>query len=210
MELALAFNGNSEWRYDGSAAPVHHPNARCERLCAVGGMRRGKTEMKDLELLYIPKMVEEQDPGDLFGGTMPVNDTDRMLADLLADDILKKRLSSAGHPAWGPWNKLAVHVRTGLPVDLFSATGENWFNRLVVTTGPAIVNILIASRAKNLGWEWEVNQAGFVPRGTTWESAPRDRRTMRSEREVFEFVGFPLLKPFERNKLENWRETKAA
>ena len=102
--------------------------------------------------------------------------------------------------AWGPWNKHAVHVATGLPVDLFAATEENYFNRLVVTTGSVELNVRIAKAARkmNPAWEWEVYEAGFVPLGGTWENSARKRRTMRSERDVFEFVGLKWLPPEER------------
>lgn len=177
--------------------PVHGcANARCRRMCAVGGYRRRKVEMKDLELLYIPRVMEIPDSGDLFSTPRPVDVTDQVIEGLVFQGVLAKRLKCNGSvSAWGPWNKHAVHVASGLPIDLFVATAENYFNRLVVTTGPMELNIRIASEARRLGWEWEVNSPGFVPLGSTWEDATKERRTMRCELDVFQFVGMPLLRP---------------
>lgn len=175
------------------------PHALCDRLCAVGGYRRGKAEMKDLELLYIPRVSAVTDEGDMFGAVREVNLTEALWDDLLARGVFAKRMKETGAvSAWGPENKHAVHVASGLPIDLFAATAENWANRLVVTTGPRESNVRIAAKAREKGWEWEVYDAGFVPLGGTWAKCPRDRRTMRTEREVFAFVDMECPRPEER------------
>lgn len=198
LDLWQRVDPAQDWQYDGASKPVHCPHARCDRFCATGGYRRGKSEMKDLEILYIPRVGEEADPGDLFGALRSVNLTDRFLEELERQGVITRRLSSAGHETWGALNKLARHVATGLPIDFFAASHENWFNRLVVTTGPKDLNILISGKAREIGWEWEVYQAGFFPRGKTWETAVGERRTMRSEREVFAFAQLPYMRPEER------------
>lgn len=200
IELLRMFDPRPAWSWDGneSSKPVQRPHALCELVCAVGGYRRGKPEMKDLELLYIPRRLTAVDPGDMFGAESEVDVTEQFLAGLRAGGVLAPRLNSEGHEAWGPRNKLAVHVTSGLPIDLFAATAENYFNRLVVTTGPKESNVRIAKAALAKGWEWEVYQPGFVPAGGKWDTCPRERRTMRSEREVFEFVGLDYLPPEER------------
>ncbi len=83
---------------------------------------------------------------------------------------------------WGEKNKLAVHVASGVPVDLFAATEANWFNYLVCRTGPGESNIAIASAAKAMGWQWHPYGTGFSrPVGLGTEG-----RAVASEREVFE------------------------
>lgn len=172
------------------------PHALCDRLCAVGGYRRQKAKMKDIELLYIPRLRDEEDASDLFGATSQVNVTDRLWNELVDAGVLGKREKVDGSiSAWGPENKHAVHLDSGLAIDLFAATAESWYNRLVMTTGPLASNIAIATAARTKGWEWEVAKPGFVPLGGTWETSPKSRRTMRSEREVFEFVGLHYLPP---------------
>ena len=190
IELLHCFDPAPAW---------HRPNALVEIACAVGGYRRGKRAMKDLEILYVPRVSEVVDPSDMFGATTETNLAEVMLEDLRLSGVLAKRLKSDGSvSSWGPCNKHALHVPSGLPVDLFAATADNYHNRMVVTTGPLESNIRIAEATRKMGWEWEVNSPGFVPLGGTWESCPRERRTMRCEREVFEFVGLPFLRPEER------------
>lgn len=177
---------------------LQRPVARCNRVAAVGGYRRQKREMKDLELLYVPRFVEEEDFSDLFGKKVPANLTEKLWDELLLRGVLAKRPNTNGHvSAWGPHNKHAVHVATGLAIDLFSTCEEHWHNRIVVTTGSRESNIRIAAaaRAMHPGWEWEVAAGGFVPLGQTWEAAPRNRRAVHHEREVFGFVGLPFLPP---------------
>jgi DNA polymerase/3'-5' exonuclease PolX len=189
------------WRLLDPRLALGCPDALCERVTAVGGYRRGKREMKDLELLIIPRFRDRTDPGDLFGQSKPANVTLATFDDLVAGGVLGKRAKCDGSlSAWGDSNRHALHKASGLPIDLFFATAESWFNRLVVTTGPRESNVRIAAAARkmNPAWEWEVGEAGFVPLGGTWATCPKMRRTMRSEREVFEFVGFEYLPPEDR------------
>lgn len=192
-----------EWTTDanGRVRANTSPSALADRICPVGGYRRLKAEMKDLELLIIPRRGLRADPEDLFGAGRPTNLTTHFLDELVERGILAKRLKCDGSlSAWGDWNRHASHVASGLPIDIFFATAENWWNRLVVTTGPRELNIKIAALARHMspGWEWEVAEAGFAPLGGSWTECPSTRRTMRSEREVFEFVGLEWLPPEER------------
>jgi len=85
-----------------------------------------------------------------------------------------------------------VHVPTGVPVDLFSATPAIWFNYLVCRTGPAESNLAIAQAAQALGWRWNPYGSGFCNLTTG------DCHSVASEREVFEFVGLPYREPSDR------------
>lgn len=212
LELGKYFDPQPAWVHDRDMAlpPGQRPHAKCERFCAVGGFRRGKAEMKDLEILYIPRMNGAVDPDSLFGEQMLLNVTEQMLEGLLVSGVLVKRHKCDGTiSAWGPENKHAVHVASGLPIDLFAATEENYFNRLVVTTGPMEMNIRIAQLAHQkvteephqVGWEWEVFEAGFVPRGLTWADCPPAKRmVMKSEKAVFDFVGMTYREPQDRHQ----------
>jgi DNA polymerase/3'-5' exonuclease PolX len=186
-------------RFDPRLAWSIDPQAFVDRLCPVGGYRRGKARMKDLELLYIPRLCAEGDPGDLFGAMRPVNVTERLIAQFVNEGLLTKRAKVDGSvSAWGAEIKHALHVPSGVALDLFAATEVNWANRLVVTTGPVELNKRIAAAAREKGWEWEVSEAGFVPLGKTWATAERERRTMHTEAEVFAFVGMECPQPEDR------------
>lgn len=176
--------------------------ARAECVCAVGGYRRGKRSMKDLELLYIPRTAKVPDPMDMLGNEIETDVTERLWNELVELRVLAPRKKVNGTiSAWGPWNKHAVHLATGLPLDLFAATAENYANRLVVTTGPRELNVAIASAAHKLkpALEWEVAEAGFVPFGKKWENTPEKQRVyVRSEADVFRVVNLAFLPPNQR------------
>jgi len=166
-----------------------------DRLIVAGSLRRRKELVGDVEIVFVPK-VEVLPSADLFGGGEPVvrNLADEVIDGLVRDGVLRKRLSRDGRPAWGAKNKLALHANSLIPVDLFTATEESWFNYLVCRTGPAELNTLIASKAQELGWMWNPYGSGF----SRASGLGREVRVMGSEREVFEFVGLPYKEPWER------------
>jgi DNA polymerase (family 10) len=155
-----------------------------DRLIVAGSLRRRKEVVGDVEILYVPR--REARPHDLFSAGY-FDLAEERIAQLLGDGALNKRLSKIGTPAWGAWNKLAVH-RSGIPVDLFAATEANWWNYLVCRTGPAVSNARIAAAAIARGWKWNPYGAGFT-RGTY---------VVTSEEDVFRFVGLPFVEPWAR------------
>lgn len=161
----------------------------CERLIAAGSLRRRKATIGDVELLYIGLEDLQSDPNDMFA-SLTVNLADQAIATLEKAGVLERRKNVNGSEMYGPKNKLMRHRSTGIPVDLFTATKENWWNYLVCRTGPADSNVKICTAAQKIGWKWDPYSAGFW-RGS--EIAP-----MGSEEEVFKFVDLPYLKPEER------------
>jgi DNA polymerase/3'-5' exonuclease PolX len=171
---------------------------RCERLVVAGSLRRRrKAAVKDIEILFIPKFGERVGPADLFGGKIRANLAEDAIAALLAAGLIAKRSKSDGTFTWGEANKLAIHLESGIPVDLFAATEAIWFNLLVCRTGPKELNIQICAAAQSIGWKWNPYGEGFSrPIGLSADR--REVRPMRSERDVFEFVGLEYLEPWER------------
>lgn len=161
----------------------------CERIIVAGSLRRGRQDVGDVELLFIPRFEERQI--DLVT-RVPVDLAAEAIEGMRGSGVLAKREGESGHTGWGPKNKLAVHVRSGIPVDLFTATEENWFNYLVCRTGPKESNQRIAEKAKSEGWTWNPYKAGFT------DNANGRVMPMRSEREVFEFLGLPFDEPRDR------------
>lgn len=163
----------------------------CERLCIAGSLRRGRELVGDVELLYIPRLVERSAKVDMFTTeTIEYNLADELLDSLRARGVLLKRLSKTGHPSWGEKNKLAVHAASGIPVDFFATTEDCWFNYLVCRTGPAKSNMAICNAAIAKGWKWTPYGAGFYRIGHV--------EPMTSERAVFDFVGLPYKEAQER------------
>jgi len=164
-----------------------------ERLIVAGSLRRRKAEVGDVEILFVPKFITAA-KHDLFAPPKPVNCADFLLELLLADGVLAKRPNKGGGFAWGEKNKLAIHVASGIPVDLFTASEANWFNYLVCRTGPGESNIRIASAAQARGWKWNPYGEGF----SRASGLGTELHRVASEREVFEFVGMEFKEPWER------------
>ena len=165
----------------------------CERIVVAGSLRRGRPDVGDVEIGFIPRIERRPDPADMFAEE-DCNLAEMLIGDALGMQFLAKRLSVDGKESWGPKNKLARHVETGMPVDLFAATEENWWNYLVCRTGPAESNMRIATRAQQMGWNWHPYGSGFS-RGGDGEGEGYECKAMGSEREVFDFVGLPYADP---------------
>jgi DNA polymerase/3'-5' exonuclease PolX len=161
------------------------------RMVVAGSLRRRKAEVGDVEILFVPAMGS-MTPLDSL---LPVdgNMAEVVISNLMKSGILSPRLNVNGGTAMGTKNKLMRHVATGVPVDLFTASENNWWNYLVCRTGGAKNNMLIATRAHEHGYKWHPYHSGFE-RLSDGMMSP-----MRSEREVFEFIGLEYLEPWERS-----------
>jgi DNA polymerase/3'-5' exonuclease PolX len=162
----------------------------CTLLSIAGSIRRKKEMVGDIEIIYVPKIIEEIPPGQLIAEK--VNKTEEKILELIKLDILEYRIKRDGTKSFGTRVKLLKHKTSQIPVDLFSCTLPEWTNNLVSRTGGKTTNITIASNAKRLGWNWLPFNTGFVN--------PKSREVFypKSEREVFEFVRIPYLEPHER------------
>lgn len=159
------------------------------RLEMAGSLRRGKAEVGDVELVYIPE--SELVSAGLFGDKVAVDKTAARLDALLAAGIIGKRRNVNGSEIWGPKNKLAFHCASGVPVDLFATTDAAWFNYLVCRTGGRVSNTAIAGAAIRKGWRWHPYGEGF-----TNERGELVRVTC--EADAFALVGLPALPPEKR------------
>lgn len=161
----------------------------CERIIIAGSVRRQKPSCGDVEILYIPKIEDAPDTMDMFR-RIDLNLADQTILAMERAGILARRKNSKGSEMFGAKNKLMVHVETGIPVDLFTATEENWFNYLTCRTGPSESNIRICETAIKQGKKWHPYDVGFEKDG--------EMIRMNSEQEVFEFVGLPYKQPEDR------------
>ncbi len=121
----------------------------CERITYAGSLRRGKAMVGDLELLLIPKIALESNPDSLLPELHEVNLTDRLIDSLVSSGLLGKRINSRGSATWGPQNKLAIHLPSKIPVDIFSEPDPRcWFRSLVIRTGGKETNLSLTMGAK--------------------------------------------------------------
>lgn len=163
-----------------------------EKFICAGSLRRRKMEVGDIEFVMIPELQPRPDPGDLFGRTIPTNLAEEKIAELLTKGHLSKRLKSDGTETWGEQNKLAVHVRIGVPVDFFFANKDNFYSLLVCRTGPKESNIAICTAANRRGLNWD-------PYAGIRDSLTRDLVFVpRSEKALFDYLNLPYKEPWDR------------
>lgn len=147
----------------------------CQRIEVAGSIRRRKPFPNDIELLCIPKYVDG------------VDQLDEEIKKLMAEGLLGHRRNVRGSIAYGPKNKLLVHLPSGIGVDVFSTDEECWWVSLVVRTGGEVTNKRIATAALRKGWHLQAYGHGF--------STPQGDVVCRAEDEVFRAVGLPYMAP---------------
>lgn len=172
---------------------VENLKASCLHITVAGSVRRRCALVSDIEIVYVPKTENRGDPGDLFAPLKVFNIATERIDALVKSGFFAKRENKLGRVAFGESIKLMTHTSTGIPVDLFATTPEARYNYLVCRTGPKESNIAICEAAKRQGWKWKPYTAGFVDRRTGEPSAP-----MRSEEDVFRFLGLPYYPPEKR------------
>lgn len=156
----------------------------CERLIVAGSLRRGKEQVSDAEILFIPKIAREKD--GLFEERQ-VSLAALALERLLQHGIIAKRRNKKGCEVWGEQNRLAVHLATQVPIDFFIASHENWWNLLVCRTGPKENNIAICNAARARGMKWCPYGAGF--------KKGLGMVLVNSEADVYRIAGLPYKEP---------------
>ena len=159
----------------------------CSRLAIAGSIRRRKPDCGDIELLAIPRLGKAL---DLWGpGITPMGGAsllDLRVVELIKRGVFAYRLDARGRRTFGPLNKLLVHVASGIPVDLFSTTAQNWGLALLVRTGPKEFNVRVMSRFRELG------MAGHAYGGVTVNEA---EAPCPNEVDVFALLGWPFIPP---------------
>ena len=159
-----------------------------EQIKIAGSLRRGKVEVGDVELLFIPRIELRQK--DFFSSD-PIDLASETIGQMLANGVLQKRPSETGVFSWGAKNKLAIHTASGIPVDLFSTTAENWFVSLVIRTGSKETNLRLTTGAQRQNAT--LNAYGC---GVTWSDGTMT--PAKSEEDVFKMCGVPYLPPEKR------------
>jgi DNA polymerase (family X) len=152
-------------------------NPVCNRIAIAGSIRRQKPDVGDIELLVIPR----------------TNYLDKMINDLMMQDILGMRLNKRGSRTYGPKNKLMVHIPTGMAVDIFSSTEENWGMALFVRTGSKEWNIKAMSRFHELGMQGHAYGGVTLSNGVPFECP--------TEGIVFNLLGWLYTPPEKRGNV---------
>jgi DNA polymerase (family 10) len=163
----------------------------CERMAIAGSLRRQKPTVGDIELLFVAKMGVRK--ADLLS-IEEYSVADFHIGEWLRVGILAKRPNKVGVFTWGPLNKLAVHVSSGIPVDLFAEPKpEEWFRSLVIRTGPKELNKRLIESAHRNGVQVHAYGNPALVRLSTGKPLE-----CHSERDFFALCGVPYAEPWER------------
>ena len=162
----------------------------CERIAVAGSIRRRRPDVKDIELLCASKVTST---ADLFGRAVTNwyflnNKLDALVAD---GSVLKKRANKSGRYSYGEHNKLLVHVPSGIPVDVFSSSTNNWGMSLVVRTGSKDFNVRMMARFRELGMR------GHAYGGVTDQEG--NEIECPDEETVFRLLGWSWMPPERRS-----------
>lgn len=151
-------------------------NEQCERVEIAGSIRRGKAEVKDAELVVIPRT-----------GLWPLLDT------LVKQGVVDKaRYGDKGTTRWG--DKYRGVLVDGVKVEIFAADAVNWGYQLWLRTGPGDANTHVM--------KWR----SFTQRTATWEAkdgyihdaASSARLIVPDEATMFAILGTAYIPPHER------------
>lgn len=147
----------------------------CERIQIAGSIRREKREVKDIEIVLIPRAQ------DLFR---------------LKCQIDKWRKIKGEFPCLYTQRRLPESI----DLDLFIATIDNWGLQLAIRTGPANYSHLVLA----IGWSKKGyhSEGGILyPTSKVYGEDRLDYSKpvyLREEEDVFEFIGLPWKEPKDR------------
>ena len=165
----------------------------CERIQLAGSIRRRRELVGDIELLAVPRTIEQR---DLLGEVTGAVDALHVRCDeLLALGVLAKRRSDKGLTHYGPASKRLVY--RGVPVDLFVCEAGNFGMHLLVRTGPAKWSNRLVTP---LGRRTHDGLPGLLPPGLTvaggvWLHREGERLETPEESDAFEALELPWIEP---------------
>jgi len=167
----------------------------CDRIEIAGSIRRGKPEVKDIELVAIPRWVDEPDPSNLFAeDRIRVNQLHRWATSraVLAHGLQWIKPATSVILPWTPrpdgqyWRGyLPEHE---LKVDLFLSERETWGLDLLIRTGPAEFGRELMIAFQRRGYR--------VKGGHLWQG--QTRIPTPEEEQLFQHLGLPWIPPADR------------
>lgn len=161
-----------------------------ERIEIAGSIRRGRPDVGDIELVAVPR-TERRTEG--MWETREVNRLTECVDTLIADGILA---SHPTDPKRGDRYSKLIEPTTGLQLDLFSATLDNFGLIYLIRTGPADYSHRFVTdlRRRNLHVAGGQLHRGSLGCGAyVCEIVPTPE-----EADVYAAAGWPFVRPEER------------
>lgn len=182
-----------------------------ERLEIGGSIRREKAEVKDIEIVVIPRWREEA-ATDVQGGMFDAPPVVRVncLREVVEDLEETSRLTviKPGTQEIEPWHltddgrywRLYLH-RQGIKVDVFIATPETWGMVYMIRTGSGVGpdGSPLTGFAPAMLARWkQVSGGGYSKEARLWRPAHREPEPTPEERDVFEACRVRYIPPEQR------------
>jgi len=167
----------------------------CILIHIAGSIRRMRPEVKDIEILCIPKKEDRQT--DLFGGTKKIISNDFCGALLhFTEKIIKGKVEG---------RYMQIELKGGIILDLFLPIPADYYRQLAIRTGSAeYAHKIIATGWTKKGWvgvkdiglrkRTECTGGGKFP----WRCTKKDASlppVWRSEGEFFAWLGLEYIDP---------------
>lgn len=156
----------------------------CDRIAIAGSIRRGMPEVKDIEIVCIPKVSVCM---GLFGPTTVTRDPGFINALRLIDGELDCLIGDAEK---GKYFKMYLPIHD-INMDIFTAKADNWGYILAVRTGSATYSHKVLARTwVSKGYHGD---DGFL-RGPEGDVVP-----VREEEDLFRLLGLKYVEPQHRH-----------
>jgi len=143
----------------------------CDRIEVAGSIRRGRREVKDIDIVAIPN-EEKLTAGGYFGRQH------------LVSAIATSNMERNGQ-------LIAAFFYKDAPVDIYWTTHSSWGTLLLIRTGSKEHNIKLATLAKGRGWRLKASGEGLF-------DAYNRRIAGDTEEGIFTALGLPFIPPGER------------
>lgn len=167
----------------------------CQRCEIAGSIRRRKEEVKDIEIVAIPKLEQIPDPSSLFAEPLIIN---RLHEWALSADIQWIKPGTDAIISWNIqpegkyWRGL---LPSGIKLDLFIAAPDNWGIIFAIRTGSKDFTTALVTRAKQVGHPCK---DGYLHCNEQPFATPE-------ERDVFELLALEWIEPEQRNSFNSLR-----
>lgn len=176
----------------------------CTRIEIAGSIRRGKDDVKDIEIVAIPDLTLVPRPRAEFGKPIPKllkTQLDAIIEEMFQQNLLKREKDGDKYKKLWLWQN--VHV------DLFLVTPPaEWGVQMMIRTGPADFSHWLVTRQRSGGAMPSLYrvQDGAVWLGATEEKNPDPitKVSMPEEMDFFRFLGLDWIEPGEREA--RWRK----
>jgi len=186
----------------------------CNRIEIAGSLRREMPEVKDIEIVAIPAIVEATTT-DMFGEIVS------MSMESALDTMLISKLMMGSFPweidasvkRWGPRYKRLRHRETEVCCDLFLTDELRWAYTLTIRTGPAGFSKAIVTLALRRGWHFSDSLLHLHSKSEGKPCASGERcsfiKPISTEENIFSALKLPWCEPPDRSAEWLWEVERA-